>query len=117
MAANLITVPTVRGNPGRLPRSDLFPHKWWQRWDVTGFFPQRTYNLYRNDFLHWRTFEFLHFAESNEQNFYVSPFRVVQFCCSSPVKYLFCFVIFFLFRRPQLTSVPDKPHWESNGKQ
>ena len=26
MAANLITVPTVRGNPGRLPRSDLFPH-------------------------------------------------------------------------------------------
>ena len=41
---------------------------------------------------------------------------VVISCCSCLVKYLFLFVFFSFFRRSSGFIVPDKPHWESNGR-
>ena len=129
----------MRGNPGRLPISDLFPHKWWQRWDiVTGFLPlQRTDVFNRKVFNRnelpgelsscfiWTNYRgglssSSFFCRSNLQNFCVSVFLqfvLYKVCCSCPVMYLFFFVIFFfLLGGLQLTIVPDRPHWESNDR-
>ena len=53
---------------------------------------------------------------STLKNFLCLFIFVVQFCCSCPVVYLFLFVIFFLLGGLQSTIVPDRPHWESNGR-
>ena len=51
------------------------------------------------------------------ENFFCFNICVVKLCCSCPVKYLFFFVIyFFLLGGLQSTIVPDRPHWESNGR-
>ena len=66
---------------------------------------------------HLEDFRALHFADRTFVVFLSLQFCVVQFCCGCPVKYLFLFVIyFFLLGGLQLTRVPDRPHWERNGK-